>query len=122
MALGYKQLLEVEEAFGTLNSTLEPRPVYHRLEDRIRAHVLLCWLALLLIRVAESKTGQSWRNLRRVLQQMHLGEFVGKNGGVLQRTQTTPGQREILAALKVVEPPTIFRATPANPAANDSHS
>ena len=34
-----------------------PAPVYHRREDRIRAHVLLCWLALLLIRVAETTAG-----------------------------------------------------------------
>jgi len=41
-ALGYKQLLEVERAFPTLKTTLELRPVYHRKEERIRAHVLLC--------------------------------------------------------------------------------
>jgi hypothetical protein len=29
------------------------RPVYHRKEDRIRAHMLLCWLALLLTRTIE---------------------------------------------------------------------
>ena len=55
VALGYKQLLEVEAAFRTLKSTLDLRPVYHRLEERIRAHVLVCWLALLLIRIAERR-------------------------------------------------------------------
>lgn len=39
-------------------------PVYHRLSRRIRAHELLCWLALLLIRVAETsveeKLGQHY--------------------------------------------------------------
>lgn len=53
VALGYKQLLEVEEAFRTLKQMLDLRPVYHRLSRRIRAHLLLCWLALLLIRMAE---------------------------------------------------------------------
>lgn len=122
VALGYKQLLEVEDAFRTLKSTLDLRPVYHRLEDRIRAHVLLCWLALLLIRVAESKTGQTWRNLRRVLQRMHLGEFAGRNGRVLQRTQTTTEQKQVFAALKVAEPPTILSATTAKPVSNHSHA
>ena len=37
-----------------MKQVLDLRPVYHRREDRIRAHVLLCWLALLLIRVAET--------------------------------------------------------------------
>ncbi len=54
VALGYKQLLEVERGWRDMKSTLDLRPVYHRLEDRIRAHVLLCWLALLLIRITES--------------------------------------------------------------------
>ena len=48
VALGYKNLLEAERGFRDLKSTLELRPVFHRLEPRIRAHVLICWLALLL--------------------------------------------------------------------------
>jgi hypothetical protein len=43
-------LLQVERGWRDMKTILELRPVYHRLEDRIRAHVLLCWLALLLIR------------------------------------------------------------------------
>ena len=60
IAFGYKQLLEVERAFRTLKTTLELRPVYHRKEERIRAHVLLCWLSLLLVRIAEVNTLQTW--------------------------------------------------------------
>ncbi|GAA2216920.1 hypothetical protein GCM10010429_46870 [Micromonospora olivasterospora] len=40
-----------------MKTTLDLRPVLHRREDRIRAHILLRWLALLLIRVAETTTG-----------------------------------------------------------------
>ena len=54
VALGYKNLLEAERGFRDLKSTLMLRPVFHRLEPRIRAHVLICWLALLLVRVAEN--------------------------------------------------------------------
>lgn|GEM_PF-6199969 len=45
-------LLEVEDAFRTLKTTLELRPMHQRLEDRIRSHVLFYWLVLLLIRQA----------------------------------------------------------------------
>jgi transposase len=65
IALGYKNLLEAERGFRDMKSTLELRPVFHRLEPRIRAHVLLCWLALLLIRVAERRTGLTWPELHR---------------------------------------------------------
>ena len=60
IALGYKQLLEVERGWRDMKQILDLRPVYHRREDRIRAHVLLCWLALLLIRVAETTAGGPW--------------------------------------------------------------
>ena len=108
VALGYKQLLEVEDAFRTMKQSLELRPVYHRLSDRIHAHVLLCWLGLLLIRVAETKMQDSWRNIRQTLERMHLGEFVGPEGRVLQRTETTPPQQHIFKALGIKEPPQII--------------
>jgi hypothetical protein len=41
----YKQLNEVERAFRELKGPLELRPIHHRLEDRVRAHVFLCMLA-----------------------------------------------------------------------------
>jgi hypothetical protein len=64
-ALGFKNLLEAERGFRDLKSTLLLRPVFHRLEHRIRAHVLICWLALLLTRVAERAGGLSWRHINR---------------------------------------------------------
>ncbi|MEU1599139.1 hypothetical protein ABZ468_41615 [Streptomyces sp. NPDC005708] len=47
-------MLEVERGWRDMETIIDLRPVYHRKEDRIRAHVLLCWLALLLIRIAET--------------------------------------------------------------------
>ncbi len=42
----YKQLKVNERAFKEMKTTLEIRPVHHRLADRVRAHVFLCMLAL----------------------------------------------------------------------------
>ncbi|MFU8855278.1 transposase, partial [Micromonospora sp. SL1-18] len=67
IALGYKQLLEVERGWRDMKQILDLRPVYHRLEERIRAHVVLCWLALLLIRITETTIGDTWHNIRRHL-------------------------------------------------------
>lgn len=105
VALGYKQLAEVEQAFRCLKHELDLRPIYHRLEDRIRAHVLLCWLALLLIRVAENRTGETWGKMRAKLERMHLGEYRGPHGRVLRRTETTPYQQGVFKALGIPEPP-----------------
>jgi transposase len=38
-----------------MKTTLDLRPVHHREEDRIRAHVQLCWLAMLLIRTPSTR-------------------------------------------------------------------
>jgi hypothetical protein len=105
VALGYKQLLEVERAWRDMKTTLDLRPVYHRKEQRIRAHVLLCWLSLLLIRLAEQAAGDTWRNLRFELEKCHLVRFAGSTGDVLQRTELTSRQAAIFTALGVSEPP-----------------
>jgi len=41
----YKQLKVNERAFRTMKTPLEIRPIYHRLEDRVRAHAFICMLA-----------------------------------------------------------------------------
>ena len=105
IALGYKQLLQIEHGWRDMKTMLELRPVHHRKEDRIRAHVLLCWLALLLIRIAENHANDTWRNLRDELQRMHLGTFTGPAGTSHQRTELTARHRDILRALGVAQPP-----------------
>jgi len=80
-------------------------PVFHYREDRIRAHIQLCWLALLLIRVTENATGDTWRNLSHELDRMHLVTLATANGRVAQRSAATPGQQTILRALDLPEPP-----------------
>ncbi|CAA7600887.1 Transposase, IS4-like [Acididesulfobacillus acetoxydans] len=108
ITLGFKQLWEVERAFRTLKTTLELRPVYHRKDDRICAHVLLCWLALLLVRLAEVETQQTWANLRFELGKIYLVEWESTDGKVFQRTELTQEQTGIFSALKLPEPPRIW--------------
>ena len=109
IALGYKQLLEVERAFRTLKSTLCLRPVYHSKDDRIRSHVLICWLALLLVRIAEVETEQTWPRIRRQMQQLNLIEFFDNNGRILQHTELTANQRNILNKLKIKPPERVLK-------------
>jgi transposase len=47
----YKALADIERGFRVLKSDIEIAPVHHRLPDRIRAHALICFLALTLYRV-----------------------------------------------------------------------
>jgi transposase len=96
-----------------MKQIIDLRPVYHRREDRIRAHVLLCWLALLLIRITETTTGRSWTSARGELQRLHVGTFAGPAGTFRQRTELTTEQKTILGALGLPTPPRVLTAAPA---------
>jgi hypothetical protein len=111
IALGYKQLLEVERGWRDMKSVLDLRPVYHRLEDRIRAHVLLCWLALLLVRVAETTTGRTWPKARAELDRLHTITFTGTAGTFRRTTELTKPQRDLFAALDLDSPKKIVELT-----------
>jgi hypothetical protein len=112
IALGYKQLLQVERGWRDMKTTLELRPVYHRLEDRIRAHVILCWLALLLVRIVETTTADTWHRIREDLQELHVGTFEGPAGTFRQRTELTTAQRDILTKLGIDPPKKIVELGP----------
>jgi len=124
IALGYKQLYEIERGWRSLKTSLDLRPVYHRLEERIRAHVILCWLALLLVRVAETSTGSTWHHIREHLDELHIGTFTGPAGTYRQRTELTKPQRDIFAALDLTEPKKIIELapTPTRPARTERES
>jgi hypothetical protein len=117
IALGYKALYEAERGWRDLKSTIDLRPVYHRRSDRIEAHVQLCWLALLVLRVAETEAADTWRNIRNELDRMHLVTLATSEGTVAQRTELTHGQRRILKALGLPEPPRFYDFAPAATAA-----
>jgi hypothetical protein len=113
IALGYRQLLEVERGWRDLKQVIDLRPVYHRKEQRIRGHVILCWLALLLARVAENTCGATWPELRRQLNRIAVGTFTGPAGTFRQRTEISPAQAAILEQLGIDPPPRIYQLTPA---------
>jgi Transposase DDE domain len=112
VALGYKNLLEAERGFRDIKSTLGLRPVFHRIEPRIRAHVLLCWMALLLIRVAERRTGLTWRRIAIELGRVHAVTLTGTAGTVIQTTPLTTVQQGIVDACGVTAPPRVTHLNP----------
>jgi hypothetical protein len=56
------------------------------------------------VRIAEVETGLSWPKIRRQMQQLHLGEFFTKKSRILQHTEITADQQNILKALKIAPP------------------
>ena len=56
----YRGLWEIEETFKVTKGTLEARPVYVSREDRIGAHFLICFIALVIIRLIGKKTDRQY--------------------------------------------------------------
>jgi hypothetical protein len=90
-----------------LNITLELRPNYHSKDERIRCHIFLCFLALVLARIAEHKTGSTWTSIRQEMSRLQLGTFLVGQKKVSQLTELTPQQKLILKQLGIKEPAAI---------------
>jgi len=104
VVLGYKQLNDVEQAFRSLKTTLDLRPNNHSRDDRIRCHIFLCFLALVLARIVETKTNLSWARIRDEMNRIYVGEFRQHGKTVSLMTELTQKQQAILAALDFKEP------------------
>ena len=110
VALGYKQLIRVEESFRRLKHGIDIRPLYHRTEERIHAHVFACILALLLERVAERETGRSWSDIRQHFSRLKMVAYDGPGGRVVQTTERTPEQLKLLKTLNIEPPKLVHHA------------
>lgn len=73
----------------------------------------MCWLALLLIRVAERRTGHTWFHLARELGRIHQVTLVGPAGRAAQTTRITPAQAALFTAAQVPIPPKVTALHPA---------
>ena len=108
LALGYKQLQRVEEAWRTLTSGLRLRPVFHWAVHRIHAHVALSVLALLVERVIEQACGDTWRNIRADLEQMKLAQLSSPHGEIWQVTEPSSDAANRLKCLEIKNPPAVL--------------
>src|SRR5437867_331160 len=104
MALGYKQLQRVEQAWRDLKSGLRLRPVFHWAPHRIHAHVAITVLSLLLERAAEHACQDTWRNIRADLRRIQLAQLLSPHGTVWQVTEPTEDATIRLKSLKIKPP------------------
>lgn len=111
MALGYKQLLRVEQSWRELKSGIRLRPVFHWVAHRIHAHVRLSVLSLLLERVAEQACQDTWRNIRDRLEQLKVAIFRTPHGRLVQTSELRPETLKVLNHLKIKPPPTVLEAS-----------
>ena len=106
----YKSLSDIEHGFRVLKSEIEIAPVYHRLPDRIRAHALICFLALVLYRVLRMRLKARDHRLspQRALE---IARRIQYHQVTLHRQQTasglsklTPEQHDLFEAIDLPKP------------------
>lgn len=108
----YKELMEIEQSFRHLKDVLAMRPIYHRCEPRVKAHIFVAALALLLQRLLQQRLDAGEVDLTadlalETLQTVHHVTF--QLDGQQRRGVSTgsPQARQVLAALgiKNLRPP-----------------
>lgn len=106
----YKSLADIERGFRVLKSDLDIAPVYHRLPERIRAHALICFIALVLHRVMRNRLAASGLALSpdRALEQLqriqHHRIRISKGEPVTGISEISKEQSGVFAALGVKKP------------------
>jgi Transposase DDE domain len=106
----YKSLADIERGFRALKSEIEIGPIYHRLPRRVRAHALVCFLALILHRVLRMrlKAGNRAESPATLLDQLRRvqGQTARTADGHELRGLTELGslQKDLFAALGVALP------------------
>lgn len=115
----YKSLADIERGFRVLKSDIEIGPVYHRLPKRIRAHALICFMALVMFRVMRmrlkaAKRSESPTTLLEQLKRIHQQTVQTNAGATLTGlTEITPAQKSLFAALDLAPPTPCDLAMPA---------
>ena len=106
----YKALADIERGFRVLKSDLDIAPVYHRLPERIRAHALICFLALLMHRVMRQRLTAAGRSesVERALRELkkiqhHQVKFGADTLTAIGRAE--PAQSDLFHALGAKTPP-----------------
>jgi hypothetical protein len=106
----------VEQAFRSVKSVLETRPVYHKCDDTIRGHVFCSFLALMLMKELLSRLEASgkvfeWEDIKRDLAALREVD-IRINGGEAHyflRTELRGCCFDVLKAAGVAVPPSLRR-------------
>lgn len=100
----YKELGTVERAFDKIKNSLEIRPIYHYKPRRVRAHIFLCVLGLLVHKVIEKLSDETTEKVLKRLKRIHLTKLKTPEISRKKLTQLNSQQKAIFEKLEI-EPP-----------------
>ena len=113
MVKGYKDLWRIERSFRTIKSFLEIRPVYHRKEERIEAHVFVCVLSLLISMLFEKAMDEKMTisSIADALSELKAIPVMIPEGEIVLRSESG-NARKILESMKIPYPGKILDSVP----------
>lgn len=112
-ASAYKSMMVIERCFRSLKSgQIWLSPMYHSLPDRIRAHVKICTLSLLIERIIEHTTGKTWTEIAHTLKKIQVTKYRSELYEVYQRNEPSKEVKELLKSLKLTVPKKVLDITP----------
>lgn len=77
----YGGLWKIEESFRIMKSDLEARPVFVSTQEHIRAHFLICFVALLIVRLVQHAMGRQALSVERLARALNTATCKIKRGG-----------------------------------------
>jgi len=112
VALKYKELWQVEQAFRDVKSVLETRPVYHQRDENIRGHVFCSFLSLVLMkeldrRLEEDGHDFEWADIKQDLKALEEVVIEDNGKSLALRTQCIGTCGKVFQAVGIALPPTI---------------
>ena len=97
----YQRLLKVEDTFRTYKTELKIRPMYHRSTPRIKAHVLMVTLAIVLRQELEHRLDQKFESVLKLFKAVKATRVEQGENRFWQRTEWSTEAVEVLHALGI---------------------
>jgi len=79
----YGGLWRIEQSFRIMKSDLYARPVFVRTNEHIRAHFLICFVALLIIRIIQHRMGKNALSTERIARALNAATCQVLKGGII---------------------------------------
>lgn len=99
----YHDLWRIENSFRITKSDLEARPIFHRLEETIKAHLVIVFAGLAISKYLEIKTNMSIHKILKLLEKVLTHKVKNPNTGEVAYVETTiedPTLKEKINLLK----------------------
>ena len=107
----YKDLYKIEQSFRSFKTYFEARPMFHWTDKRIEGHMVMCYIAFVLLCYLQNKTTYSEQTIRTLLDKMQVSKIVDNKEVIYLRSALTTPTTNLLNLLKLKPLPNVASHT-----------